>query len=78
MNHRLRPICVSCQLSMRCAKNEFMVKDPETPQSPSTIWSGDRFECPSCEASIVTGFGVKLPPGTASHYIDDAMPFRYQ
>ena len=47
------PICVACAVEMRCAKNDYVVADPE----PSTYWRGDMYECPGCGVRIVTGFG---------------------
>jgi len=57
---RLTPICVPCARSMRCAQNEFAVRDKRTPDSPATVWSGDRFACPDCGSSVVVGFGSGL------------------
>lgn len=57
----MRPICVKCARSMECTKNEFMVKDMAIDGSPSTYWYGDLFECQTCGAQIVTGFGAKIP-----------------
>jgi hypothetical protein len=54
---RLTPICVPCARSMRCAENEVAVRDKRTSDSPSTVWSGDRFECPGCGASVIVDFG---------------------
>ena len=55
---RLTPICVPCAQSMRCAQNDFPVRDRRTANSPSTVWLGDRFECEGCGASAVVGFGL--------------------
>jgi len=54
---RLTPICVQCAQAMRCAKNDFPVRDKRTETSPATVWLGDRFECEGCKASVVVGFG---------------------
>jgi len=56
----LTPICVKCRLEMRCVKNNRVVRDPEAGGFPSTYWLGDEYECPECEARIVTGFGVPI------------------
>lgn len=53
----LPPVCVPCARSMRCAQNEFPVRDKRTEFAPATVWSGDRFECEGCGASVVVGFG---------------------
>lgn len=53
----MRPICVACKREMCPIKNEFMVKDRAVGRFPSTVWSGDLYECPECKAQIVTGFG---------------------
>lgn len=45
------PVCVECTRFMHCAKNDYAVR------SATTVWLGDRFECPGCKRSIVVGFG---------------------
>ncbi len=65
------PICVPCAVTMRCAKNSYVVADPE----PSTFYYADMYECPNCGAQVVTGFGqgfedqTLLPPdGVSLHF----------
>lgn len=50
------PICVKCRVEMRCAKNSFIVRDPEAGGFPSTYWASDKWACPVCGCEIVTGF----------------------
>jgi len=52
----MRPVCATCSVSMRCAKNEHAVEVVYRDE-PVGIFSGDRYECPYCLASIVIGFG---------------------
>lgn len=52
----MRPVCATCCVSMRCAKNEHAVEVVYRDE-PVGIFSGDRYECPNCPASIVIGFG---------------------
>lgn len=64
-----KPICVPCQRFFRCVHNGFMLTEgmPETGAKPGTsepekwkpykIWSGDKFACEGCGATIVVGFG---------------------
>ena len=47
---------VSCSRSMRCKKNDFPVKNKSSRNQ--RLWFGDQFECPTCEVSIVIGFGT--------------------
>lgn len=47
------PICVKCQVEMRCKKNEQLVNDVTVRQFPSSYWVGDLFECQACLASFV-------------------------
>ena len=54
---QIAPVCFPCSRSMRCVDNSVSVRDARTATIPATVWSGDRFECPDCNASIVTGFG---------------------
>lgn len=54
------PICVKCQLEMRCIKNNRPVADPSAASGPSTYWLGDEYECPECHNRIVTGFGAPM------------------
>lgn len=51
-----RPICTYCAVEMRCAKNSYHVELLASGE-PYQIWQGDRYECPSCCASVVVGFG---------------------
>lgn len=53
----LNPICVECQMEMRCTKNEQQVKDRASGVFPATYWSGDEYTCQSCGMRIVTSFG---------------------
>ncbi len=53
----MRPVCVPCGREMYPAKNEFLVKDKAVGNFPSTVWQGDLYKCPRCQAQIVTGFG---------------------
>lgn len=50
---RLEPICANCQKPMTCRKNEVLVREKGDPKARS----GDLWECMTCHASIVTGFG---------------------
>jgi hypothetical protein len=49
------PICVPCAREMRCRTNDYFFKDYES----AAIWSGDRYECERCKASVVVGVGRK-------------------
>ena len=63
----MRPVCIKCGLEMFPACNEVAVWHPIEPitLNPDSkaiddidfVVSGDRWECPKCHASIVTGFG---------------------
>ena len=54
----MRAVCVRCGQIMKPEKTGayFLEKDGEG--RPYNIWSADRFECPKCEALILTGFGL--------------------
>lgn len=63
---------------MRCAKNDTPVRDRSTTDTgDSTVWLGDRFDCPTCEASIVTGFGAGRAAADCPESARDAIEFRY-
>ena len=47
------PICVKCQMTMRCERNEQLINDVTTGQFPASYWSGDLFECPVCANAFV-------------------------
>ena len=49
-----RPICVSCQLSMKCEKNGVKVK-----YSTNEAQNGDLYQCPMCGNQVIVGFGAK-------------------
>jgi len=71
------PICVSCRLEMRVAKNNRLVRDPAAEGLPGTYWLGDEYECPQCHLRIVTGFGdaIDLVP---VHAEGEALEFAYE
>jgi len=50
------PICVQCQLVMRCEKNDRLVNDVRAGDLPATYWLGDLFKCPKCHTEIMVGF----------------------
>ncbi len=54
------PICVKCQLEMRCAQNDRIVNDVRAGDFPSTYWRGDLFRCPQCNTEVVVGFGREM------------------
>ncbi len=58
------PICVLCQMTTRCEKNEQLVNDVTAGQFPPSYWSGDLFQCPVCKASFVV-IQVTVPSHTA-------------
>ena len=59
------PYCDSCQVNMICEKNEVLVSCGH-----GYVKSGDRFRCPTCNASVVIGFGkIFLPYDNKDHDI---------
>ncbi len=54
------PICVKCQLEMRCEQNDYLVNDVRAADFPPTFWLGDLFRCPQCGTEIVVGFGHEM------------------
>jgi len=68
----MKPICVKCHRFFRVIKNGFYfvesmpkvngakpgLVEPENWQ-PYKIWSADKWQCPSCSAVILSGFGAK-------------------
>ena len=50
------PICVKCQVEMRCEKNGQLVNDVRVGQLPPTFWASDLFACPCCGIVIAMGF----------------------
>jgi hypothetical protein len=76
----MKPICVPCQRFFRPKKNGFYFlegmpvnnalpgkADPDN-WKPYKLWAGDQWECPSCEAQIVVGFGQRP---ISEHYKED-------
>ena len=51
----MQPICVDCQILMRCEKNDYKVGLSKT----SCIY-GDMYICPECASAIVVGFGKTI------------------
>lgn len=78
----LKPICVPCQRFFRMRKSGFyftegMPVGPERPASgtaepekwkPYKVWSGDRWECEGCGATIISGTGARP---VSEHYMED-------
>ncbi len=77
----MNPICVPCQRFYRAKKNGFFFIEamPKTSGAPAgtadpgswqpyKLWSGDLWECPGCDAQIVSG--VARQP-IAEHYQPD-------
>ena len=62
----IRPICANCNVEMECERNEVAVWHPMEPVIKGLeieidfVVIGDRYKCPKCGASIVTGFGKML------------------
>ena len=71
----MTPICVKCRKSMRCKKNEFMVK--ESDGQDRAVWSGDMYECPECGQQVVVGFGLPMMGDNAKIYADEATEFSH-
>lgn len=61
---RLDPgiVCANCARLMKCVKNGTDVVDPSVGGFPATIFSGDKYQCPSCLAEVVIGFGEGRQP----------------
>ena len=51
-----QPICVNCQVSLRCVKTGVDI-EAMAGTMPYQIWSGDLFECPGCGVRVISGFG---------------------
>jgi len=64
---------------MRCAKNEFIVRDPAAAGFSSTYWSGDKFQCPTCGHEIVVGQGAPVTEEKAKElgWDKEALEFNY-
>lgn len=52
------PVCEEDQTRMRCVKNSVTVRYGRT-----TLQQADRYECPECGRTILTGFGNKFEAG---------------
>lgn len=64
----MNPICAYCRVEFRCAQNEHIVETVCNGE-PYKLHSCDRFECPSCHASILIGFAPKaLADAGDPHY----------
>ncbi len=77
------PICVKCQVEMRCEKNDRLVNDVRAADFPPTYWLGDLFRCPKCHTEIVVGFGGEMDDVTVENLREggalsgDSMCFAY-
>ena len=61
------PICKTCAVIMKCSKNDFVVRDIETPSFPSSYWRGDVYRCPKCANEVIIGFGQPMTSVQAKH-----------
>jgi hypothetical protein len=57
----MRPVCVACQIEMRCEKNGVgiveMIHVDGGSAEPYRLWSADRWRCPGCGQQMVVGYG---------------------
>jgi len=58
-----RPICVSCQTSMRAHKNGVKIK-----YSECEAQNGDLYRCPNCGNKVIVGFGMKYVDHSPEKY----------
>ncbi len=77
----MKPVCVPCQRFFRPIKTGFYwieampigndvqpgLAEPEN-WKPYKLWSGDKWECPDCYATIISGVGLKP---VSEHYMPD-------
>ena len=61
------PICVQCQMTMRCEKNDRLVNDVCAGDFSPTYWLGDMFRCPKCHTEIVVGLGIEMDDVTVAN-----------
>lgn len=52
----MAPVCVPCQVQMRCKKTGIDV-ELMAGAEPYQIWNADLFACESCGVQVVTQFG---------------------
>ena len=50
-------VCVPCRRFMRCVKNGVTVEELLQDGEPYRLWDADMWECPSCRARAILGFG---------------------
>ena len=53
-----RPVCVPCKTEMRPDKNGVPYVQTSD-GNPYQVWDSDRWRCPACGATILSGFGQK-------------------
>jgi hypothetical protein len=58
-------VCVPCGVFMLIDKNSVTVEELMSDGQPYKLWDGDRYKCPTCGHTIISGFG-KLP--MAEHF----------
>lgn len=51
-----RPVCVLCQVEMRCSKNGRVVKSES--HGEVGYFRGDEYACPKCGLRVIVGFGA--------------------
>lgn len=69
----MRPFCGNCAAFMTCEKTGALVCTMDSQLEPYELWSGDRFTCKHCAASVVVGFGAAP---VAAAYEEGALRFR--
>ena len=52
------PVCVQCAVEFRCDKNGVPYVEMSDGH-PYKVWDSDRWRCPSCGTTILSGFGMR-------------------
>jgi len=67
------PVCCNCECEMNPSKNGRVVEYFANRFRSDRLVAGDEYECPGCEARIVTGFGKPFKEHGERDYAGEAL-----
>ena len=67
------PVCVECKVDMKIEKNGVPFIEGSDDGTHRRIWDTDRWGCPSCERTVLVGFGKMAYANNFDKNFDEAV-----